>query len=71
MNILLQNKKTLRYVEWGGGWTPSSTTARVFQSGLEALFYCLNHHSANMQILGEFSDQRMNFTIPVTDHREE
>lgn len=71
MNILLQNKTTLSYVEWGGGWTPSAESARVFQSGLEALFYCLNHHFIDMQILGEFGDERMNFTMPVTDCRRD
>ena len=71
MNILLQNKKTMSYVEWGGGWTPRAESARVFYSGLEAMVYCLNHHCADMQILGEFVDTRMNFTVPVTDHRRD
>jgi hypothetical protein len=69
MNILLQNKTTRNYVEHDGGWTPLARQARVFDTGLEAIFYCLTHHCANMQILGEFSDSRMNFTIPVTDRR--
>ena len=67
MNILLQNKRSLKYVEWGGGWTPRAQGARAFHSGLEAMFYCLNNHFADMQILGEFADARMNFTVPVTD----
>jgi len=69
MNILLQNKKTKDYVEEGEGWTASVEQARVFGTGLEALFYCLNHHYADMQILGEFADSRMNFTMEVTDLR--
>lgn len=69
MNILLQNKKTRNYVEEGGGWTPHTDQARVFGTGLEAIFYCLNHHCADMQILGEFADSRMNFTLAVTDLR--
>ena len=69
MNILLQNKRTLNYVECRGGWTTRAEKARVFHSGLEAMVYCFNHHFADMQILGEFADARMNFTVSVTDHR--
>jgi hypothetical protein len=69
MNILLQNKKSLSYVEWGGGWTPRAESACIFDSGLEAVVYCLNHHLVDMQIRGEFADARMNFTVPVTDNR--
>ncbi len=29
----------------------------------------LYHHMANMQILGRFADERMNFSVPVTDLR--
>ena len=67
MNILLQNKKTLNYVNGLSGWTTKRENARVFATGIEALFFCFNRHVANMQILGEFVDARMNFTMPVTD----
>ena len=69
MNILLQNKRTLNYVEGPSGWTTKHDRARVFGTGLEALFFCFNRHIANMQILGEFFYARMNFTLPVTDLR--
>ena len=69
MNILLQNKRTLNYVEGLSGWTPKHEKARVFGTGLEALFFCFNRHITNMQMLGEFVDARMNFTFPVTDLR--
>ena len=36
---------------------------------MEALFFCFNRQLKNMQILGEFVDPRINFTIPVTDLR--
>ncbi len=71
MNILLQNKKTKDYVERDGGWTARADEARVFGSGLEAIFYCLDNNCADMQISGEFADARMNFTMPVTDSRGE
>ena len=69
MKILLQNRKTLNFLEATTGWTPNHAEARNFSSGLEAMFYCLNHHIADMQILGKFADQRMDFTVPVTDLR--
>ena len=69
MNVLLQNKSTLNYVKGLSGWTTKHEQARVFGTGLEALFFCFNRHSTNMQILGEFADARMNFTFPVTDLR--
>lgn len=69
MNILLQNKRTLSYVEGLSDWTTEREKARVFGTGLEALFFCFNRHIANTQILGEFLDARMNSTIPVTDLR--
>ena len=43
--------------------------ALSFGTGIEALFFCFNRHLKNMQILGEFANSRMNFTIPVTDLR--
>ncbi|MBE0540545.1 MAG: hypothetical protein IH623_04080 [Verrucomicrobia bacterium] len=69
MNVLLQNKRTLNYVEGFSGWTAKHEKARVFETGLEALFFCFNRHITNMLILGEFVDARMNFTLPVTDLR--
>lgn len=69
MNILLQNKRTLNFLGGTTGWTPDHAKARIFGTGLEAMFYCLNHHVADMQILGKFADQRMDFTVPVTDLR--
>ena len=69
MNILLQNKKTLSYVKSPAGWTADRENARVFETGIEALFYCFNRQINNMQILGDFINARMNFTLPVTDLR--
>ncbi len=69
MNILLQNKSTLSYVKGLSTWTMEHEKAHGFETGLAALFFCFNHHIKNMQILGEFVNPRMNFTIPVTDLR--
>ena len=69
MSILLQNKRTMRFLDGGGGWTPHRAQARIFGTGLEAVFFCLNHQLANMQILAAFTDWRMDFTVPVTDLR--
>ena len=71
MKILLQNTKTLNYVDEAAGWTTNRENALDFATGLEAMFYCLKHRIANMRILGEFADARMNFTVPVTDLRSE
>jgi hypothetical protein len=69
MNIFLQNKRTLSYVKSPYGWTTDREKARVFETGIEALFYCFNRHINNMQILGDFVNARMNFTLAVTDLR--
>lgn len=69
MNILLQNKKTLGYVTDLSRWTMQPEKAHRFETGLEALFFCFNRRLKNMQILGEFVNPRMNFTMPVTDLR--
>jgi hypothetical protein len=69
MKILLQNKRTRDYVQTDGGWTRRIERAREFGTGLDAIFYCLNHRCAEMQILGEFTDSRMNFSVAVTDLR--
>ena len=69
MNIFLQNKRTLSYVTGPAGWTADRGKARVFETGIEALFFCFNRHIKNMQILGEFVNPRWDFTIPVTDLR--
>lgn len=69
MRILLQNRTTLHYVESVDEWTAYVDDARVFGTGLEAITFCLNHQITNTQILGKFTDPRMNFTVPVTDLR--
>jgi len=69
MNILLQNKKTLTYVTDLSTWTMQREKAHLFETGIDALFFCFNRHLKNVQILGEFLNPRMNFTIPVTDLR--
>jgi hypothetical protein len=69
MNVLLQNKRSLNYVKGLSAWTKEREKARVFGTGLEALFFCFSRRIANMQVLGEFADARMNFTFPVTDLR--
>ena len=69
MNIFLQNKKTLSYVQSPTGWTADRAKARPFATGIEALFYCFNRRITNMQILGDFVNAQLNFTLPVTDLR--
>ena len=69
MNILLQNRRTLNFLAGTTGWTPDRDKARIFGTGLEAMFFCLNHHICNMQIVGEFADWRMDFTVSITDLR--
>jgi hypothetical protein len=69
MNILLQNRKTLSYVTDPSKGTMQHEKARLFGTGIEALFYCFNRQLKNMQILGEFVNPRLNFTMPVTDLR--
>ena len=70
MNILLQNIKTLTYVTDLSTRTMQREKANRFETGIEALFFCFNRQLKNMQILGEFVNPRMNFTIPVTDLRD-
>ena len=65
-----QNRKTLNFLGATAGWTPNHDEARIFSTGLEAMLFCLNNRVADMQILGKFADQRMDFTVPVTNLRE-
>ena len=69
MNILLQNKTTLAYVTDLPTPTMEPEQAHRFGTGIEALFFCLNHHLKNMQILGQFLNPRLDFTMPVTNVR--
>ena len=69
MNILLQSKKSFSYITDLSAWTKKPEKAHHFETGIEALFFCFNRHLKNMQILGEFVNPLMNFTMPVTDLR--
>ena len=69
MNILLQSKRTTSYVTDLSEWTKQREEAHHFETGIQALFFCFNRHLKNMQILGEFVNPRLDFTIPVTDLR--
>ncbi len=68
MTVLLQNKRTLEYVKGKIGWTVLRAEARVFATGLEALYHCYNQGIRNMQIVGQY-DGEMSFNVPVTDSR--
>lgn len=70
MKILLQSKNTRDYVDQGGGWTGNIATARVFTSGLDAMMFCLDRRILQMQIVCVFEDLARNFTIAVTDCRQ-
>ena len=67
MNILLQSKKSFSYITDLATWTKQREQAHSFETGIDALFFCFNRHLKNMQILGEFVNPRIDFTIPVTD----
>jgi hypothetical protein len=69
MLILLQDKRTLRYVEGAGSWTSEYKQARVFATGLQAILFCYENDIQNMQLVGGFADRRLNFAVPVTDER--
>jgi hypothetical protein len=42
MNILLQDRRTLKYIDPMAGWTDKRNEARSFRQGLDALFFCYN-----------------------------
>lgn len=67
MNILLQDKATLKYVDNKGEWTDKHDLARNFASGYEALCFCASAGLRHAQMLCEFKDGRLNFAVPVTD----
>lgn len=70
MKILLQSKKTRDYVDQGGGWTWKQGRALVFSSGLAAMKFCLDRRILEMQIVCVSDDLAKNFTIAVTDCRQ-
>ncbi len=70
MKILLQSKKTRDYVNQGGGWTWKEGRARVFSNGLEAVMFCLDGKILDMQMVCAFENRANNFTVPVTDSRQ-
>ena len=70
MRILLQSKTTRDYVNQDGGWTCKQGMARVFSSGLDAMMFCLNRKILQMQIVCVSEDLAKNFTIAVTDCRQ-
>jgi len=69
MNILLQDSQTLKYINPTAGWTNKHDEARIFQRGLDALFFCYNAGIPNTVLLFEFADPQKNFSLPVTDNR--
>ncbi len=68
MNVLLQNKSTLDYVKGETEWTAHRAEARVFATGLEALYFCYHQGIKDMQIVGE-CDGETSFNVPVTNRR--
>ena len=71
MSVLLQSIQTSKYVDQKAGWTEQLDRAREFSEGMDALFYCYQHHLRNMRILGQFDDPHKNFTIHLTQDSTE
>lgn len=71
MSVLLQSMETAKYVEPLAGWTDCPEKALEFGRGTDALIYCYQHRLKNMLILGQFSDPKKNFTIPLNENRAE
>lgn len=74
MKILLQSTETLELVshhtrQSRAGWTTELVDARVFATGIEAVYHCYRHEILNMQMLVVFDDAQQNFTVSVTDTR--
>lgn len=68
MSVKLLNEKTAKYVQAAPqGWTDDARKARDFGGATNALFYCYQHHLADVRILGQFANPRENFDISVSE----
>ena len=66
MIILLQNPDTLAFVGGDGGWTPNRASAREFEYGHEAAFYCADHKLSQVQMIYEFPQPGLNITVRIS-----
>jgi len=66
MIILLQNVDTLAFAGNNGDWTPDRASAREFTSGHEAVLHCVSHGLSQVQVVYEFPEPEMNFTLRLS-----
>jgi hypothetical protein len=67
MSVYLQSLRTEKFVQGPEKWTDHAEQAREFRGGTDALFFCYQHHLADMQILGRFAEPEKDFTIPLKE----
>jgi hypothetical protein len=67
MSVRLLNAKTAKFVQEVQGWTDDANKARDFGGATNALFYCYQHHLADVRIIGQFANPRENFDISVRE----
>lgn len=67
MNIYLQNRDTKEYLDRKGEWTRKRENARAFETGHDALLLSCHAGLRNLQVLYVFEDERLNFTMVLSD----
>ena len=67
MIILLQDTRTLEYVDAMEGWTSQHDRARIFQRAPDAVAFCGNTGVAKMALIFEFTRSGLNFSLPVSN----
>ena len=71
MKILVQDCKTLEFLNRDGTRTLSFHAAEDFYSTLAALNFCQRREEENLQILMKFSRDEFDVTLPVSAHCKE
>ena len=67
MIIVLQNCKSLAYLNANAEWTDDLRTALTFGSSNEAIRFALQNNVSSAQVVLKFRDKNYDFALPISD----
>jgi hypothetical protein len=65
MIVALKSPKTGRFLKEFGGETTEITAALHFATGIEAEEYCRDHELEDSEIVYQFEDSRLDFSVKL------
>jgi hypothetical protein len=71
MKVLVQDCKSLLYLDWDGRWVPQVRDAKQFSSGAIAIEFCSQYRIPRAQVVLKFPQPKDDIKLPVSQECRE